>query len=83
MSVHFEHYPGGHGDALKHMVFINMFKKMQEQHPEGIVLVDTHCGPGMYDLTQQKPPEWKKSILNFVTRKNEAPTPVANYIKFR
>lgn len=53
---------GNHGDVLKHIVLRAVIKAQQEAHPEGILFVDTHCGPGQYDLSQQKSAEYEKGI---------------------
>ena len=44
---------GNHGDVLKHIVLMAAIKAQQKAHPEGIIFVDTHCGPGSYDLGEQ------------------------------
>lgn len=44
---------GNHGDVLKHIVLMAAIKAQQKAHPEGIILVDTHCGPGAYNLGEQ------------------------------
>lgn len=44
---------GNHGDVLKHIVLIQAIKAAQKAHPEGIIFVDTHCGPGSYNLGEQ------------------------------
>lgn len=44
---------GNHGDVLKHVVLIQAIKAQQKAHPEGIIFVDTHCGPGSYNLGEQ------------------------------
>jgi 23S rRNA (adenine2030-N6)-methyltransferase len=75
------HYPGYHGDVTKHIVFTTVIKKMQAKYPEGIVIVDTHAGAGMYDLTAQSPPEYKKGIAKVLKKKEEAPNAVKNFIK--
>lgn len=35
----------GHGDVLKHVILMSHIQEQQKAHPEGIVFVDTHCGP--------------------------------------
>ena len=44
---------GNHGDVLKHIVLMAAIKAQQKAHPEGIIFVDTHCGPGVYNLGEQ------------------------------
>lgn len=49
----------GHGDVLKHVILLSYIEELQKAHPEGIVFVDTHCGPyvkqkkGITKSTQQ------------------------------
>jgi 23S rRNA (adenine2030-N6)-methyltransferase len=80
-----EHHAGNHGDVFKHVVLVSVLQKMQAQHPDGIVLVDTHSGSGFYDLkTQdqtQDPAEYKKGIVKVIEKKESAPKPVQDYIK--
>ena len=35
----------GHGDVLKHVILMSHIQEQQKAHPEGILFVDTHCGP--------------------------------------
>jgi 23S rRNA A2030 N6-methylase RlmJ len=41
----YEHIPGNFLDVLKNVVYIAVVKALQEEHPEGVILVDTHSGP--------------------------------------
>lgn len=73
---------GNHGDVLKHAVLQAAIKAQQEAHPEGIIFVDTHCGPGMYDLGEQSSGEYEKGIMKIAANIDDAPKPVADYFNF-
>jgi 23S rRNA A2030 N6-methylase RlmJ len=40
-----EHIAGNFMDVLKNVVYISVVKAFQEEHPEGVILVETHSGP--------------------------------------
>jgi 23S rRNA (adenine2030-N6)-methyltransferase len=75
---------GNHGDVLKHVVLRAIIQAQQEAHAQnGILFVDTHCGPGQYDLSEQKSAEYEKGIsriANEIEQNNDGvPTPVQDY----
>mmetsp|Transcript_1317 Transcript_1317/g.1775 ORF Transcript_1317/g.1775 Transcript_1317/m.1775 type:complete len:302 (+) Transcript_1317:175-1080(+) len=70
---------GGHGDVLKHIVLRSHIIEQQKAHPEGILLIDTHCGPGLYDLGEQKSQEFEKGILRISKNVDDAPVEVQKY----
>ena len=70
---------GNHGDVLKHVVLRAAIKAQQKAHPEGIIFVDTHCGPGVYDLGEQTSGEYEKGIMKIVANAEDAPEPVKEY----
>lgn len=70
---------GNHCDVLKHMVLQAAIKEQQKAHPEGIIFVDTHCGPGVYDLGEQSSGEYEKGIMKIASNIDDAPQPVVDY----
>ena len=70
---------GNHGDVLKHIVLRAAIKEQQKAHPEGIIFVDTHCGPGFYDLAEQTTGEYEKGIMKIVANEEDAPPVVKEY----
>ena len=72
---------GNHGDVLKHLVLREAIKAQQAAHPEGILFVDTHCGPGFYDLAEQSTGEYEKGIMKIVAAAEDAPDIVKEYYK--
>lgn len=40
-----KHVPGNFMDVLKNVVYIAVVKAFQKDHPEGVILVETHSGP--------------------------------------
>ena len=75
------HQAGNHGDVLKHVILKSAIEAQQMAHEEGIILVDTHCGPGLYDLEKQKSEEYKKGILRISEKVDSAPLPVQSYFQ--
>ena len=75
------HQAGNHGDVLKHVILRSHIVAQQMAHEEGILLVDTHCGPGLYDLGDQKSEEYKKGILRISQNIDDAPLPVKHYFQ--
>jgi 23S rRNA A2030 N6-methylase RlmJ len=73
------HQPGSHADVLKGVVYINAIKLLQEKYPEGIILVDTHSGPGVYDVI---PDEYHNGAARVVAKNNDpnAPSSVKKYV---
>jgi 23S rRNA (adenine2030-N6)-methyltransferase len=43
-------HAGNHADVLKHLVLLQLIELMQ-QKPGGFLMLDTHAGAGLYDLT--------------------------------
>lgn len=73
---------GNHGDVLKHIVLRQIIKEQQKAHPEGIIFVDTHSGPGFYDLAEQTTGEYEKGIMKVVANAEDAPDIVQEYHDF-
>lgn len=72
---------GSHGDVLKHIVLRSHILAQQKAHEEGIMLVDTHCGPGLFDLSEQKSQEYEKGILRISQNADDAPQEVKDYFE--
>jgi len=72
-----KHQAGSHADVLKQVVFIAAVQKMQEKFPEGIMIVDTHAGPGVYDGISE---EFKKGAARCKEKNLQAPPPVKKYV---
>jgi len=71
------HEVGSHYDVLKNVVYIQTIKLMQEAHPDGVVLIDTHSGPGVYD---EVPEAYHKAANKVIERNLNAPPPVKKYV---
>lgn len=65
-EFHYQHQPGNHSDVVKHVILIQLIKEVQKKHPNGIVLVDTHAGPGIYDVSAQSPPAYRKGVCRAI-----------------
>ncbi len=50
MNYQHHFHAGNHADVLKHLVLRQLIELMQEK-PAGFLLLDTHAGAGLYDLT--------------------------------
>jgi 23S rRNA (adenine2030-N6)-methyltransferase len=71
------HKSGSHYDVLKNVVYIQTVKLLQDKYPDGIALVDTHSGPGVYDET---PEEFYKGANRCVEKNLNAPAAVKKYV---
>mmetsp|Transcript_15001 Transcript_15001/g.34140 ORF Transcript_15001/g.34140 Transcript_15001/m.34140 type:complete len:301 (-) Transcript_15001:3348-4250(-) len=69
----------GHGDVLKHIVLRSHIVAQQQAHEEGIMLIDTHCGDGLSDLSKQKSQEYEKGIVRISGDIDSAPEEVKEY----
>jgi len=82
-----QNHAGNFADVMKHVVLQSVILEQQKIHPEGLIIADTHCGSGVYDLSRQNPAEWKmgvgKLLKRYTTeeRINEMPPPIRNYMK--
>jgi 23S rRNA (adenine2030-N6)-methyltransferase len=50
MNYQHHFHAGNHADVLKHLVLCQLIELMQ-QKPGGFLMLDTHAGAGLYDLT--------------------------------
>ncbi|OYY38894.1 MAG: hypothetical protein B7Y07_07120 [Halothiobacillus sp. 24-54-40] len=50
MNYQHHFHAGNHADVLKHLVLLQLIELMQ-QKPGGFLMLDTHAGAGLYDLT--------------------------------
>jgi len=66
--------------VLKEVLYITVVKEMQEQYPDGIVLVDTHSGPGVYDEDGTLGDEYKKAAQKVIDHNLNAPPAVKKYV---
>lgn len=82
-----EVHAGNHADVFKHCVFHAIIKELQKEHPEGLIVADTHAGAGVYDLTTQSSGEYKGGIDKVIhryhtsTAKYEIPAAVREFIQ--
>jgi 23S rRNA (adenine2030-N6)-methyltransferase len=82
-----EEHAGNHADVFKHTVFCNVLTELQKEHPEGIIVADTHAGAGVYDLSTQESAEYKLGIdkvlkkYSNTTKVYEIPQSIREYIK--
>lgn len=51
LSYRHGYHAGNPADVFKHQVLLALVRAMQDK-PNGIQFVDTHAGPGLYDLSQ-------------------------------
>lgn len=68
MNYRHIYHAGNFADCLKHTVFSRIIAYMQRKD-KGFRIVDTHAGPGMYDLSSteaQKTGEWQDGIGRLV-----------------
>lgn len=72
-----QHQSGAHYDVLKNVVYIAAARRIQEEHPDGVVFVETHSGPGVYDVVSE---EYHKGAERVVAKNLEAPPPVKKYV---
>lgn len=78
MSYSHQHKTGSHYDVLKNVVYIAAVRELQEAHPEGVVLVDTHSGPGVYDNAISD--DYHKAAQRVIDRNLNAPPAVKKYV---
>lgn len=50
MNYQHHFHAGNHADVLKHLIVMQIIELMQ-QKPGGFLMLDTHAGAGLYDLT--------------------------------
>lgn len=81
--MHYQHddWVAGHGDVLKHVVWLTVLQQLQSQHPQGITVADCMAGDGAYDLNQHHNPiAYQNGILRVLKRlEDDGPetTPIA------
>jgi len=72
-----KHKTGSHYDVLKNVVYVQTIKLLQDQHPNGVCLIDTHSGPGVYD---EIPEEYFKAAQRCIDKNLNAPPAVKKYV---
>jgi 23S rRNA (adenine2030-N6)-methyltransferase len=80
------YHAGNFADVLKHALLVRLLRAMQKKE-KGFVFVDTHAGPGRYDLhaaaqgeSRTRTPEWPDGIGRLWDR-TDAPAAVLDYIE--
>jgi 23S rRNA (adenine2030-N6)-methyltransferase len=74
-----KHAPGNHMDTLKNVVYIATVQAFQKLHPEGLVLVDAHSGPGVYDTIGA---DYAKGAGKCIEKNNgpRTPAPIKTFV---
>jgi len=73
-----DHKSGAHYDVLKNVIYIQTVRELQDAHPNGVLLIDTHSGPGVYDKAQGE--EYNQAARRVVEKNLDAPAPVKKYV---
>lgn len=72
-----KHKSGSHYDVLKNVAYMTTVRLIQEQHPDGVVLIETHSGPGIYDEVSE---EYLKAAARVIDKNLNAPPQVKKYV---
>ncbi len=81
MNYRHRFHAGGHADCLKHAVLAAVLDRLKTK-PTPFCIVDTHAGPGRYDLLSeaaQKTGEYKGGIARLLAAANPPPL-LASYL---
>jgi 23S rRNA A2030 N6-methylase RlmJ len=76
-SFAYKHQPGSHADVFKSVMYVATIQLLQKKYPDGIVMIETHSGPGVYDGV---PPEFYKGAAKVIEENLNAPAPIKKYV---
>ena len=75
-------HAGNQADVLKHAVTVFLARYLQGK-PGGLLLLDTHAGAGLYDLTSPmaaKTGEWEEGAAQVMAQTGDAPELLADWL---
>ncbi|MFW6342734.1 MAG: 23S rRNA (adenine(2030)-N(6))-methyltransferase RlmJ [Halothiobacillaceae bacterium] len=80
MNYRHAFHAGNHADVLKHLVWLQLLKALQQKEKPLFVL-DTHAGCGLYDLSDKRATEAEWGIQRLRADPGEAPQPIRELIE--